>query len=279
MTKRLCPCAPRISPPHLLTKARADAAEAQARALKAPKAGDDSGDGNGDGDDGGIGSGEYGEGEEGPTERDEAMDDLEAALRSRYGAEMEEALTGLRRELGEARKAREVASEELEVERRRVEEMMVTASELEERAGIAGKLEKEIAAAAETMVREVGAREAAEAAVKGLEKRRKAEERAAGAALSEAERRLEDARADLAATVEEMGRASAEGEAEIGSLRERADASEGELSKLHATLETRAIEAVAAEEVARVEAVELRRQLDDARQVCNVILVCRFFLS
>ena len=192
MSKRLCPCAPRISPPLLLSKARADAAEA--------------------------------------------------------------------------------ASEELEVERRRVEEMMVTASELEERAEIAGKLEKETAAAAETMAREVGAREAAEAAMKELEKRREAEERAGGAALSEAERHFEDARVDLAATVE-MGRASVEGGADIGSLIERADAAEGE------TLETRAIEAVAAEEAARVEAVELRRQLDDARQVCNVILVCRFFLS
>lgn len=269
---------PRASPPPFAVKARADAAEAQARALKAPKAGDDSGDGNGDGNDGGIGSGGYGEDEEGSTERGEALDDLEAALRSRYGAEMEEALTGLRRELGEARKAREVASEELEVERRRVEEMMVTASELEERAGIAGKLEKEIADAAETMKREVSAREAAEVAMMELEKRREAEERAAGAALHEAEQRLEDARADLAATVEEMGRASAEGEAEIGSLKERADATEGELRKLHATLETKAIEAVAAEEAARVEAVELRRQLDDARQVCNVVLVWRFFL-
>ena len=88
----------------------------------------------------------------------------------------------------------------------------------------------------------MGAREAAEAAMKELEKRREAEERAA---LSEAERHLEDARADLAATVEEMGRASVEGGAEIGSLKERADAAEGELSKLRATLETRAIEAVA----------------------------------
>ena len=86
----------------------------------------------------------------------------------------------------------------------------------------------------------MGAREAAEAAMKELEKRREAEERAA---LSEAERHLEDARADLAATVEEMGRASVEGGAEIGSLKERADAAEGELSKLRATLETRAIEA------------------------------------
>ena len=78
--------------------------------------------------------------------------------------------------------------------------------------------------------------------MKELEKRREAEERAA---LSEAERHLEDARADLAATVEEMGRASVEGGAEIGSLKERADAVEGELSKLHATLEMALVSSVA----------------------------------